>query len=122
MKKFSYILLVLLVILCVGCCKEDYKSGKINCNQMKEIMKQDNNPQLVDVRNQDEYEQGHLDDAINIPVQGIVGVMNLRESVDKDTPIIVYCKSGTRSKQAYDVLIKDGYKSVYDLGAMESCK
>ena len=122
-KKF--LILIVAVLLLVGCGKKENKvieSGKITCSQMKEIMKGDNNPQLIDVRTKEEYDEGHLDDAINIPYDVIVnpGVKEY-DSILEDTPIIVYCKSGNRSGQAYNSLKMAGYKNVYDLGAMSNC-
>ena len=126
MKKISYLLLVLLVILCVGCGdkkeNEPIKSGKVTCDQMKEIMKYDGNPRLIDVRTKEEYDSGHLDGAINIPYETVVETIQDMRSVAPDTPIIVYCRSGNRSGQAFTSLKNAGYTNVYDLGAMDSCK
>ena len=123
-KKF--LILIVAVLLLVGCGKKENKvieSGKITCSQMKEIMKGDNNPRLIDVWTKEEYDEGHLDDAINIPYDVIVnpGVKEY-DSILEDTPIIVYCKSGNRSGQAYNSLKMAGYKNVYDLGAMSNWK
>ena len=122
-------LLILLVIglLLVGCGKKkdetvNIESGQITCKQMKTIMNGDNNPRLIDVRTAEEYNEGHLDGAENIPYDVIVnpGVTEI-DSILKDTPIVVYCKSGNRSGQAYNSLKMAGYKNVYDLGAMSNC-
>jgi len=125
MKKIMYSLLILLVLLCVGCGSEEkemIKSGKVTCNQMKEIMKYDGNPRLIDVRTKEEYDSGHLDGAINIPYETVVETIQDMRSVAPDTPIIVYCRSGNRSGQAFTSLKNAGYTNVYDLGAMDSCK
>jgi rhodanese-related sulfurtransferase len=126
MKKISYLLLILLVMLCIGCGdkkeNEAIKSGKVTCDQMKEIMKYDGNPYLIDVRTKEEYDSGHLDGAINIPYEQVVETLGDTYTVHEDTPIVVYCRSGNRSGQAFTALKNAGYKNVYDLGAMESCK
>ncbi len=125
MKKIMYSLLILLVLLCVGCGSEEkemIKSGKVTCDQMKEIMKYDGNPRLIDVRTKEEYDSGHLDGAINIPYETVVETIQDMRSVAHDTPIIVYCRSGNRSGQAFTSLKNAGYTNVYDLGAMDSCK
>ena len=125
MKKIIYSLLILLVLLCVGCGSEEkemIKSGKVTCDQMKEIMKYDGNPYLIDVRTKEEYDSGHLDGAINIPYETVVETLGDTYTVHEDTPIIVYCRSGNRSGQAFTSLKNAGYTNVYDLGAMESCK
>ena len=123
-KKF--LILIVIVLLLVGCGKknEEIKPGKITCNQMKELMKGDNNPVLIDVRAADEYAEGHLEGAINIPYDVIVnpGVTAMDNIIPDETPIIVYCKSGNRSGQAYNSLKVAGYKNIYDLGAMSNCK
>ena len=67
-----------------------------------------------------EYEQGHLDNSINIAVDVIESTIESEVS-DKDTKIIVYCRSGNRSATAAQTLVNMGYKNVYDLGAMNSC-
>ena len=122
MKK---VLLVIICLLLVGCGSkesEEIKPGKINCEQMEEIMKGDNNPQLIDVRSEDEYKEGHLYNSMNIPYDSVVSGIEGNEIITKDTPIIVYCKSGARSSKAYESLVNAGYKKVYDLGAMSNCK
>ncbi len=75
---------------------------------------------LIDVRTIAEYSSGHLDDAINIPVEVIADQIESKVS-DKDTKIVVYCRSGNRSATAGQTLIDMGYTNVYDLGAMSNC-
>ena len=120
------LVLIAIVFLLVGCGKneepKEIKSGKITCNQMKEIMKEDSNARLIDVRTQEEYDQGHLDNAVNYPYETVVDSVKAINGVDINTKIIVYCKSGNRSGQAYNNLKNAGYKNVYDLGAMSSCQ
>jgi rhodanese-related sulfurtransferase len=126
MNKKLILLIGVCLLLVVGCGKtnKEIAPGKITCDQMKEIMKGDNNPRLIDVRTEEEYNEGHLDGAINIPYDVIVnpGVTTYDSIIPDETPIIVYCKSGKRSGTAYDSLVKAGYKKVYDLGAMNNCK
>lgn len=69
---------------------------------------------IVDVRTKEEYETSHVVGAINIPYDEIDEDVNL----DKDKNIFVYCKSGTRSKIAFNELSELGY-TVYDLGAFD---
>ena len=103
MKK---ILVIVLSILILGGC------NKVN-NDLQSII-DENNYVIVDVRTKDEYNEGHLKDSINIPYDEI------EENVfDKSKTILVYCKSGARSKKAYNSLKKMGYKA-YDLGAYDS--
>ena len=67
---------------------------------------------IVDVRTKDEYDEGHLVGAINIPYDEIDENVEL----DKEKLILVYCKSGNRSAVAYNMLINLGF-NVYDMGA-----
>ena len=79
----------------------------------------DDNVKLVDVRNKNEYNEGHLDKAINIPVDKITEELLY---IDKKTSIIVYCETGARSSKAFDIIRGAGYKYVYDLGEMKKCQ
>ena len=65
---------------------------------------------VIDVRNADEYADGHINGSINIPVENISTV-----NYDKETVIIVYCASGMRSADAAKELISLGYTNVYNL-------
>ena len=57
MKKFLLVIMCLLLVGCGAKKSEEIKPGKITCEQMKEIMKGDNNPQLIDVRTEEEYKE-----------------------------------------------------------------
>ena len=72
--------------------------------------------QLIDVRTIEEFEAGHFENAINLPVEEIQeGKM---PSAEKDTTIYVYCRSGNRSAQAKTALNASGYTNVVDLGGL----
>ena len=103
MKKILLIL-ILCLTLC-GCTSEE----KIKL----ETIIQENNYIIVDVRTKEEYDELHIQDAINIPYNEI----NQDITLDKNKTILVYCKSGNRSNIAYESLKKLGY-IVYDLGAI----
>lgn len=120
--KRVVVLIVISLLLC-GCGDKEsneIKPGKINCTEMKEIMKNDGNARLIDVRTEEEYNEGHLDNAMNIPVDSINAIKTI-DTIRLDTPIIVYCRSGQRSAKAKEELNKLGYSNVYDLGAMSNC-
>lgn len=98
--------------------EEKVTSQIINCSQKEELMSE--GAILIDVRSASEYAEGHLDNSINLTVDTI-GV-NIEKLVsDKNTKVIVYCRSGNRSATAANTLINLGYKNVYDLGAMSNC-
>lgn len=69
---------------------------------------------LIDVRSGQEYEEGHLDGAINIPVYNIEKEISKYVRNTEDT-IILYCSSGSRSRQAKEILENLGYSEVYNL-------
>jgi len=106
MKK---IIVLLLSILVLGGC-----SNKNSQQELQQII-DDNNYIVIDVRAKDEYDEGHIKDAINIPYDEL----SENDNFDINKTLLVYCKSGKRSKIAYDKLKSYGYK-VYDLGAYET--
>lgn len=116
---FKRIVVLFVVFLLAGC--GSIKSGKISCSDKDVVLDYDNSI-LIDVRTDSEYKLGHLDGSINIPYQDIVKGVSKLDGVNSDTHIIVYCKSGGRSGQAFDSLKNAGYNNVYDLGAMSNCK
>ena len=120
MKKI-FLLIICCLLLC-SCNNPIKSSGKIKCKDIDIILNYDNNPKLIDVREKDEYNEYHLDKAINIPYTNIVEDIKTIENINFDTPIIVYCKSGSRSNNAYESLKQAGYKYVYDLGSINNCK
>lgn len=67
---------------------------------------------LLDVRTPQEFNGGHIDGAINIPVQELAQRIS---EVPADQPIVVYCRSGNRSATATDILTGAGYEDVYDI-------
>ena len=118
------IMLCMCAMMLCSCGTEEKKnedkvvSQTINCVQKEELM--EDGAVLIDVRSASEYAEGHLDKSINLTVDTIgVNIETLIK--DKDTKIIVYCRSGNRSATAADTLINLGYKNVYDLGAMSNC-
>ena len=128
MKKLIICLIALLLI--TGCGKESNTSEtkgaakgsvqSITCAKMRNMLDDEKDVVLIDVRTKAEYEQQHLSKAINIPNENIKDIKNYEE-ITKDTKIIVYCKSGSRSSNSANELINMGYKNVYNLGAMSNC-
>ncbi len=75
----------------------------------------ENNYIVLDVRTKEEYDSGHVVNSLNIPVEEI----DENIDIDKNKTILVYCRSGVRSKKAKDTLVSLGYK-VYDMGSFSS--
>ena len=71
---------------------------------------------LLDVRTPEEYEDGHIPDSKNVPVQTIDRILSVAEN--KDTPLYVYCRSGARSRQAVGMLEQMGYTNVSNIGGI----
>lgn len=72
---------------------------------------------LLDVRTPEEFRGGHLDGAINIPVQDLPARL---AEVPKGKPVVVYCAAGGRSARAAMMLKQAGHRHVHDLGAMHN--
>jgi len=76
---------------------------------------------LLDVRRNDEWNDGHLEGATHIPVQELEGRLDdidKKVGGDKSKPIVIYCRSGARADSAKDMLLKAGYTQVTNVGGM----
>ena len=89
------------------------KNKDISYEDLQDFTKY-NNAMLIDVRSRQEYEEGHLNSAINIPLYNIKNEME-RKVLNKSSIIIVYCSSGNRSKKAKIEMENLGYENVYNL-------
>ncbi len=69
---------------------------------------------LLDVRGTNEYKEGFIGDAVNVTVSELGTRLNVLPK-DKEKPILIYCLSGARSAKAASVLVKEGYKNVFNL-------
>ena len=107
-----------MVLLLTGCSKE-LESSKVSCKQKDDLVS--NGAVIIDVRSKEEYEDYHLEGAINIPYTEIATKIKEYSNITKDTKIVVYCKSGVRSGKAFETLKSEGYLKVYDLGSINSC-
>lgn len=72
---------------------------------------------LVDVRTQAEFDEGHIEGALLLPVDQIEALA-VEQLSNKDAVVLVYCRSGSRSAQASKILVELGYQSVYDFGGI----
>ena len=116
MKKLFILLLG--VFLLAGC-SSDKDNGLISYMDAKEKIINEG-AIMVDVRTEAEYNEKHIDGSILLTLDTIddASVANVIDS--KDTPIIVYCRSGNRSSQALSKLEALGYTEVYDLGSIDN--
>jgi len=89
----------------------------ISPEEVNEIIKNGEDYLILDVRSKEEYDPGHLEGAMLFPVS------ELEDRLDElpvDKPIIVYCKSGGRSRTAANILVENGLTQVYDMGGINS--
>lgn len=89
-------------------------------NKEIEVFKSTDNAVLLDVRTKEEYNESHIEQSINVPLQEIDGIENLIP--DKNTPIFAYCYSGSRSDSAVRFLKSHGYTQAVNIGGISSYK
>lgn len=90
---------------------------KITPEDAKNIMDTEDNIIILDVRTQEEFDSGHIENAILIPNTDISDKAS-EKLPDKDQKILVYCRSGNRSQTASAELISMGYTKVFDFGGI----
>ena len=120
MKKI--VLLVLTILLLTACGQQNQDTQEavymnITAQEAKELMDTQTGYIILDTRTQEEYDQGHIPGAIVLPYDE---VMEKAEGIltDKDQLILVYCRSGRRSKIAADDLVKLGYTNIREFGGI----
>lgn len=116
-KKIVLCLIVLLFVC--GCSnnslEEIRKVSSITADSVFTMMNREN-VYIVDVREEYEYNSGHIENAYNIPVSEINKIR--KNEIPLDGIVVVYCQSGNRSSQAGQILLDLGYKNVYDMGGV----
>lgn len=90
---------------------------QISMNEAVEMMETEKDYIILDVRTIEEYEEGHIPGAICVPNETI-GENVIEELPDKGQVILVYCRSGNRSKQAATKLAEQGYTNIYEFGGI----
>lgn len=91
-----------------------------NINVGVEEFKGNSNAVLIDVREADEYRQGHIPGAINVPLSNLNKITSVVKEKDKE--LYVYCLSGSRSSQAVPAMKRLGYSNVKNIGGISSYK
>jgi len=74
----------------------------------------DKDVQLIDIRTPEEYANGYIDDAANIPIADKATFITEFSKLDKEKPVYIYCYSGVRSHRAGNLLKELGFKEIYD--------
>ena len=120
MKKLAFLLLAVMLLTACGQDKENDQGAiyvNITAEEAKRIMDSEEGYIILDVRTKEEYDQGHIPGAIVISHEKIT---EKAEEVltDKDQLILVYCRSGRRSKQAAEILVELGYTNIKEFGGI----
>lgn len=120
MKK---LILILLAVMLLTACGQDKENGQgavyvnITAEEAKEIMDSEEGYIILDVRTQEEYDQGHIPGAVLLPLDDVEDKAHV-VLPDKDQLILVYCRSGRRSKQAAEILVELGYTNIKEFGGI----
>ena len=120
MKKLVFLLLAVMLLTACNHVKENVREVtymNITAEEAKRIMDSEEGYIILDVRTQEEYDQGHIPGATQISHEEIA---EKSEDVltDKDQLILVYCRSGRRSKTAAEALVELGYTNIKEFGGI----
>ena len=132
MKKNIFVILAMIMILGLVGCGKDAAAGQaqnvneasytqISIDEAVTMMEEETDYIILDVRRPDEFADKHIPNAINVPNETI-GEDEIPELPNKDQIILVYCRSGNRSKQASKKLAALGYTKVYEFGGINDWK
>jgi len=117
--------ILLLSILLLTGCTAPLNTAKANAyrqitmTEAVEMMEKEKNYIILDVRTEQEFAAGHIPNAILVPNETI-GMQEIPLLPDKDQLIMVYCRSGNRSKQASSKLVQLGYTNIIEIGGINS--
>ena len=119
MKKLLPILLSALMFTgCAGASNNKTNTYRqITVDEAVAMMESESGYIILDVRRPDEFTAGHIPNAINVPNEAI-GTAEIPELPNKDQLIMVYCRSGRRSKEASEKLVKLGYTNIVEFGGI----
>ena len=117
MKRIIPILMALPLLS--GCATQSTEKTyrQITMEEAVTMMEEETGYIILDVRTAQEYSEKHIPGAINIANESI-GTEDIPELPDKDQLILVYCRSGNRSKQASEKLVKLGYTNIVEFGGI----
>ena len=124
MKRFKGLIVLMMISLSLfglcGCGNTPQNTPtytQISAAEAKEMMKTEKDYVIIDACTEEEFAEGHIEGAILIPEYEILAKAEAYIP-DKDTLVLVYCRSGRRSKIASENLIKLGYTNVYEFGGI----
>ncbi len=113
--------LISALLLLAGCGASQGEAGyrRISQEEAVSIMESEEDYLILDVRTPEEFAAGHIPGAINIPNETI-GTEEIPALARKDQTILVYCRSGNRSRQACDKLAALGYTNLLEFGGINT--
>lgn len=119
MRRIIPILFVFLLLAGCGGGEKETSYRQISQEEAKEMM-DTQEVIILDVREQDEYDSGHIPDAVLLPVGTIDEDTAAAVIPEKDSTVLVYCRSGNRSKTASSALAELGYTNIYEFGGIKT--
>ena len=120
MKKLIFLLLAVMMLTACGQAEENDQEAvyvNITAEEAKQIMDTEEGYIILDVRTREEYDEGHIPGAILISHEEIAEKAE-QVLTDKDQLILVYCRSGRRSKIAAEALVELGYTNIKEFGGI----
>ena len=119
MKKIKRVLPIILSASLLIACAPGNSLGykQITMSEAVKMMETEKNYIILDVRRADEFAEGHIPGAINVANE-VIGTEEIPELPDKSQLILVYCRSGRRSKEASEKLVKLGYTNIVEFGGI----
>ena len=119
MKWIPILMALLLLSGCAAQAQKEQSYRQINMDEAIAMMEAESDYIILDVRTPEEFSEKHIPGAINVANETI-GSEEIPELPDKDQLILVYCRSGNRSKQASEKLVKLGYTNIVEFGGINS--
>lgn len=121
MRRTPAMIPLLLSLLLLTGCGEDSADGYQQISQEEAKAMMDTQVVIIlDVREQDEYDSGHIPGAVLLPVGTIDETTAAEVIPEKDSTVLVYCRSGNRSKTASAALAELGYTNIYEFGGINT--
>ena len=122
MRKIKLLIPMILSAMLLSSCgtpgSSSYGYRQISMDEAVKMMRDEKDYIILDVRRPDEYAEGHIPEAINVPNEDI-GTTEITELPNKSQLILVYCRSGRRSKEASEKLVKLGYTNIVEFGGIQ---
>ena len=119
-KKLIWILLAVMFLTACGQTAENDREAiymNISAEEAKAMMDSEEGYIILDVRTQEEYDQGHIPNAVLLPLDDIEGKAPV-VLPDRDQLLLIYCRSGRRSKLAAETLVELGYTNIKEFGGI----